>query len=432
MTTTDPQPRGGTPESPWQVREVSARIGDWLGRLGRVWIEGEVAQLTLRPGLSFLVLRDSSSEVSLQVVASRPVLEAAGALNMGPATGAASPLADGMRVVVHAAVEWWDRKGELRLRATEIRPAGVGELLAVIEARRRLLAAEGLFDDSRKRPLPFLPRRVGLVCGRGSAAMTDVVENARRRWPAVEFELREVPVQGPESARAVRAALIELDAEPEVDVIVITRGGGSFEDLLPFSDESLLRAVAAAVTPVVSAIGHEEDSPLLDLVADVRASTPTDAARRVVPDAREQRRLVRDTRDRIRARIVARISLEAREVAVLRARPALATPLALLADRVRGVELLRQQARSSVRVRLRHEAVATSGRRAELMALSPQGTLDRGFAVVRRLDRSGVITSSDQAREAEELDVRLARGSLVVTVTEVAADATPPGEEGST
>ena len=406
-------PRSGTAELPWQVREVSERIGDWIGRLGRVWVEGQIAELTVRSGhgLAYLTLRDSVTEVSLPFVASRSVIESIG-----------SPLTEGAHVVVQAGVEWWNRRGEVKLRALDIRPVGLGELLAVLEARRRTLAAEGLFDDSRKRALPFLPRRVGLICGRGSAAMTDVIENARRRWPAVQFEVREVPVQGPDSAPAVRRALADLDSVPDVDVIVITRGGGAFEDLLPFSDEALVRAVASSFTPVVSAIGHEEDSPLLDLVADVRASTPTDAARRVVPDVREQLRGVGQVRDRMRARLTARLTSETRELAAIRTHPALRDPGALLRDRARLVRDLRADARRTVDERLRHESSRALGRRNHLMALSPQGTLERGFAVVRLIDEGVVVTGSDQVTRGTSIDIRVARGSLRATVT----DATPP------
>ncbi|CAB4954230.1 MAG: exodeoxyribonuclease VII large subunit [Actinobacteria bacterium] len=425
MSPSDEHPRGGTVDAPWQVREVSRRIGDWISRLGRVWVEGQVAEITIRPGqgLSFLVLRDTSSEVSLQIAAPRGVVDAVG-----------GPLTEGARVVVHASVEWWERRGEVRLKALEIRPVGLGELLALLEARRRLLAQEGLFDDSRKRPLPFLPRRVGLICGRASAAEHDVVENARRRWPAVEFEVRTVAVQGPEAAGAVRAALIDLDAMAEVDVIVITRGGGSFEDLLPFSDESLVRAVAAAFTPVVSAIGHEEDSPLLDLVADVRASTPTDAARRIVPDVREERAAVRDFRDRLRSRVVMRLTHDTRELASIRSHPSVRDPRSLLVDRQRLVAELRSRLRSRIDVRLRHEGALAAGRRAELRALSPQATLERGFAVVRTLDHTGVITRTDQLTTSERVDVRLATGSFVADVVTVTAapDSTPPSDPPTT
>ena len=404
---------------PWQVREVSERIGDWIGRLGRVWIEGQIAEFTVRPGhgLAYLTLRDSVTETSLPLVAARSVIDAMG-----------TPLTDGAHVVVQAGVEWWTRRGAVKLRAGEIRPVGLGELLAVLEARRRTLAAEGLFDASRKRTLPFLPRRIGLICGRGSAAMADVIENAHRRWPAAIFDVREVPVQGPDSAPAVRRALADLDSVVDVDVIVITRGGGSFEDLLPFSDEALVRAVSAAFTPVVSAIGHEEDSPHLDLVADVRASTPTDAARRVVPDVREQLRGVGQARDRMRGRLTQRLTSEVRAVAAIRTHPALRDPGVLLRERSRTLGDLRSAGRRIVHARIRHEYSLALGRRNHLMALSPQATLERGFAVVRLVDSHQVITGTEAVSAGAAIDVRLARGSLRATVTDVAPSSSPnPG-----
>jgi exodeoxyribonuclease VII large subunit len=308
----------------------------------------------------------------------------------------------------------------------------------VIDARRRILAAEGLFDESRKKPLQFLPQTVGLISGRGSAAMNDVIENARRRWPAVSFEVREVAVQGPDSPAAVRAALAELDRLEHVDVIVIARGGGSFEDLLGFSDEALLRAVAAAHTPVVSAIGHEDDSPLLDLVADVRASTPTDAARRVVPDVREQLVLVSSARDRMRARVTAQLISETRSLAAARTSPALRDPASLIVDRIRAVATYRQNARRSVHHRLRHERAASAGQRAELMALSPQGTLDRGFAVVRKSGQSALIVNSATLNPGDQITIRFATGSAIAQITSsVTSNDTPhdtPNEsaEGAT
>jgi len=287
------------------------------------------------------------------------------------------------------------------------------------------LAAEGLFDESRKKPWPFLPQTVGLMSGRASAAMNDVIENARRRWPAVVFEVREVAVQGPDSPAAVRAALAELDGLDQIDVIVIARGGGSFEDLLAFSDEALLRAVAAAHTPVVSAIGHEDDSPLLDLVADVRASTPTDAARRVVPDVREQLAQVSSHRDRIRARMTSRLVTETRSLSAVRAAPALRDPASLIAERIRDVASVRQHARSSVHHRLRHERAANAGQRAQLMALSPQGTLDRGFAVVRRLDHTTLIIDSATLDVGDQIDIRFATGSATAHITSTATPVDP-------
>ena len=267
-----------TPEQPAPVRRVSQLIAQWVGRLGAVWVDGQVAQLTRRPGTrtAYLALRDTAADISLSVSVPVVVLDA-----IHP------PLAQGAHVVVHAKPDFWVARGSLSLVADEIRPVGVGQLLARLEQLEALLAAEGLFSDARKRSLPFLPRTVGLVCGRASAAERDVVENARRRWPAVQFRIHEVAVQGVNAVTEVADAVRLLDRDPEVDVIVIARGGGSIEDLLPFSNETLVRAVAECLTPVVSAIGHEVDTPLLDLVADVRASTTTDAAKQVVPDVVE-------------------------------------------------------------------------------------------------------------------------------------------------
>ncbi|MDQ2755257.1 MAG: exodeoxyribonuclease VII large subunit, partial [Actinomycetota bacterium] len=256
---------------------LSLKIADYVDKMSVVWVEGQVVQLSTRGTMAYLTLRDADVDMSINVSISMNALRAM------------PPLAEGARVVVQAKASFWTKRGSLSLDARQIRPVGVGDLLARVEQLGRLLQQEGLFDEGRKRPLPFLPRRVGLVTGRESAAERDVVENARRRWPSVQFEVREVAVQGVTAVTEVTQALRELDADNQVDVIVIARGGGSAEELLPFSNETLLRAVAAAVTPVVSAIGHEVDRPLLDLVADWRASTPTDAGKRVVPDAEEER-----------------------------------------------------------------------------------------------------------------------------------------------
>ena len=276
-----------TPESPAPVRQIANAIAQWIDRLGSVWVEGQVAQLSRRQGMNtvFLTLRDPVADVSVPVTCSRQLFD-----SLDP------PLVEGARVVVHAKPSYYANRGTLSLRASDIRMVGLGELLARIERRRQLLAAEGLFARERKRPLPFLPRCVGLITGGGSAAERDVLEVARRRWPAVEFRVVHTAVQGPQAAVGVMQALDKLDRDDEVDVIVIARGGGSVEDLLPFSDEGLIRAVFAARTPVVSAIGHEPDSPLLDLVADRRAATPTDAAKTVVPDVAEELERIRQAR----------------------------------------------------------------------------------------------------------------------------------------
>ena len=279
-----------TAEDPWPVRLLSMKIADYVDKMSVLWVEGQVLQVSRRPGqaTAYLTLRDVDVDMSLSVTVRTTTLDAM-----------AAPLAEGARVVVQAKPAFWTKRGTLHLDARQVRPVGVGELLARLEHLKRVLASEGLFDHDRKRPLPFLPRKIGLICGRASAAEKDVVENARRRWPAVQFEIRAVSVQGPNTVPEVSAALRELDADRSVDVIVITRGGGSFEDLLPFSNEALVRAVAEAVTPVVSAIGHDIDTPLLDFVADLRASTPTDAAKLIVPDVSEQRAAIEQTRQRV-------------------------------------------------------------------------------------------------------------------------------------
>ncbi|HLS50273.1 MAG TPA: exodeoxyribonuclease VII large subunit, partial [Actinomycetaceae bacterium] len=302
MTTPSPLPglaRDTTAHHPWPVRLLSTKIAEYVARMTPVWVEGQIVQLNRRPGatMAFLTLRDTDANVSLPVkINARHLPE----------------VAEGARVVVHAKPDFWMVNGSLSLMAREIRPVGLGDLLARIEQLKRTLAAEGLFAPERKVALPFLPRRIGLICGRESKAEHDVVVNARARWPGARFDIREVAVQGPGTVEQVSAALAELDALAEVDVIVIARGGGSVEDLLPFSNEQLVRAAAACATPLVSAIGHETDAPLLDLVADYRASTPTDAAKRIVPDVREERLGLRTARERIRAAIVARISAEQR------------------------------------------------------------------------------------------------------------------------
>lgn len=276
-------------EAPLPVGEVSRLIGGWIDRLGAVWVEGQITQLSRRPGAGvvFLTLRDPSHDISVSVTCFRQVFDRI-----------ADVVTEGARVVVLAKPEWYAPRGQLSLRATEIRPVGIGELLVRLELLKKSLTAEGLFALDRKKPLPFLPQLIGLVCGRASAAERDVLENARRRWPAVRFEVRNTAVQGVHAVNQVVQAVKELDDLPDVDVIIVARGGGGVEDLLPFSDEQLIRTVAECRTPVVSAIGHEPDSPLLDLVADLRASTPTDAAKKVVPDVGEELDRVQQLRDR--------------------------------------------------------------------------------------------------------------------------------------
>src|SRR3954454_4450427 len=278
-------------ESPAPVRQIANAIAGWIDRLGAVWVEGQVAQISRRPGVQtvFLTLRDTVADISIPLTCSRTLFD-----------GLNPPLVEGASVVVHAKPSFYANRGTLSLYARDIRMVGLGELLARLERRRQLLAAEGLFAAELKRPLPFLPGTVGLVTAPGSAAERDVLENARRRWPGVAFETAYAAMQGPRSAAKVIEAVERLDRNPAVEVIVVARGGGSVEDLLPFSDEALIRAVHRIRTPLVSAIGHEPDSPLLDLVADVRASTPTRAATRVARDVAEEAQRGRRAGERLR------------------------------------------------------------------------------------------------------------------------------------
>ena len=390
-------------ESPIPVRTVLRLVGDWVGRLGRVWVEGQIAELTRRGSTVYLTLRDPLAAVSVRVICPRQVFDAA---DPAPAEGA--------RVVIWTKPDFSMAKGSFSLSALELRAVGIGELLARLERLRRALAAEGLFAAERKRRLPFLPKMVGLICGRDSAAERDVLQNAARRWPAVQFRVEQAAVQGPYAVQEVTAALQRLDADQSVEVIIIARGGGSIEDLLAFSDESLIREVAACRTPVVSAIGHEQDVPLLDLVADVRASTPTDAARRVVPDVTEQLALIGELRSRARRQLGGRLDRENAWLVGIRSRPALSSPAAELDRRHEQVLALAERSRRSISARLERADGDLAGIRARLVSLSPAATLRRGYAIVQRPD-SSVVRAAAQISGGDSLLVRFADDQLSVT-----------------
>ncbi|MER7945919.1 exodeoxyribonuclease VII large subunit [Streptomyces sp. NPDC096079] len=391
-------------EAPLPVGEVSRMIGGWIDRLGAIWVEGQITQLSRRPGAGvvFLTLRDPSYDISIGVTCYRQVFDAVADL-----------VSEGARVVVHAKPEWYAPRGQLSLRAVEIKPVGIGELLARLEQLKRSLASEGLFALDRKKPLPFLPHLVGLVCGRASAAERDVLENARRRWPAVRFEVRNVAVQGVKAVPQVVQAVKELDAHEDVDVIIVARGGGSVEDLLPFSDEQLVRAVAACRTPVVSAIGHEPDSPLLDLVADLRASTPTDAAKKVVPDVGEELERVRGLRDRALRTVRGLLEREERGLAHALARPVMEHPQRMVEVREDEVAALLARSRRVLGHLLDRADSELSHTRARVRALSPAATLERGYAVLQQSD-GAVVRSPEEVAEGEELRARVAEGELTV------------------
>ncbi len=393
-----PKP-GSDEEHPASVAWVANALRDWLRRLGSPWIEGQIAQLSPRKDMAFLTLRDLSSECSLPVYVPAAVLQRSG------------PLEAGQHVLVKANVDFWVKRGELQLRASAIRQVGIGELLAQLEKLKNLLEAEGLFRPERKRRLPFLPARVGLISGRSSDAERDVITNARRRWPGIEFEVRNTAVQGPRAVSEVMAALQELDRIGDVHVIVIARGGGSAEDLLPFSSETLVRAVAASSTPVVSAIGHERDNPILDHVADLRASTPTDAGKRIVPDYAEEVRLVRDLGVRSRRAITNLIMREQERLDAHAHRPVLARPEQLVERLEREVAELRGRAGRSVLARVDHDRTEIGHLRSRVRALSPAATLDRGYAVVQT-GAGTVVRDPGQAGPGEHLRIRVAHGEF--------------------
>ena len=391
-------------ESPAPVRVVSEAIKEYVERLGPIWIEGEISELNERSGgMAFMRLRDTSVDMSLSVMCYKNVL------------AAVQPLPANARVVIHAKASWFTKNGSLTMSAKEIRQVGVGELLARLEALKGVLAAEGLFSADRKVALPKLPRKVGLICGRNTDAEKDVVENARRRWPAVEFEIREVAVQGAATVVEVSAALRELEGMDEVDVIIITRGGGSFEDLLPFSDESLVRLAASCQTPIVSAIGHEKDSPLLDLVADYRASTPTDAAKRVVPDLEEEIAEINKIRDRIYRRLVSTIEYELNQIAQLRNRPVMKDPGVMIKVRKDDLSALRDRSHRGFKALLDIEKKEIKGVIAHLRSLSPQSTMDRGYAVVQS-DDGKIVRDATKLKAGSVLRIRAAKGEAKASV----------------
>lgn len=391
-------------EEPLPVRVISESIGEYIGRLGPVWVEGEVAEITRRPGsqMAFIRLKDTSVDISLQVTCHKSILETI------------DPLPENARIVAYAKVNWYAVRGTLSLMAREIRQVGIGELLARLEQLKNLLAAEGLFASERKQELPFLPRKIGLICGRASAAEKDVVENIERRWPGMAFEIREVAVQGSTAVVEISRALLELEKIVDVDIIIVTRGGGSFEDLLPFSDESLIRLVAGLSTPIVSAIGHEQDSPLLDLVADLRASTPTDAAKRVVPSLVEEQERTEQLINRLEKRMSSIIELELSKIKALSSRPVLKDPLTILSIRREELKLLSGDAKKAITALLREAKSEIREIKAQINALSPLSTLKRGYAVIQKKGR--LVTNSKDVVISDQLAVKLAKGELTVEV----------------
>ncbi|WP_408919016.1 exodeoxyribonuclease VII large subunit [Corynebacterium tuberculostearicum] len=407
-----------TPDTPWPVGKVNDQVKGWIERLGYLWVEGQLTQINFKPTwkLSYLTLRDVQQEKSVQLTCPSSMLQSLSA-----------PLKDGDRVIVHGKPAFYAGRGSFSLWTTEIRHVGIGDLLARIEKLRQQLAAEGLFDPARKRPLPYLPHKIGLITGRGSAAERDVMAVAHDRWPAVQFRVLNTAVQGANTVPEVIDALQQLDADPEVDVIIIARGGGSVEDLLPFSEEALQRAVAAAGTPVVSAIGHEPDSPVLDNVADLRAATPTDAAKRVVPSVSEERAIVAEARSRMAAALRGWVERERRGLDNIRSRPVMADPMTPIRARHEEVERTRATMRREIEVMVERETRHVESLRARVSALGPSATLARGYSIVQVVPKDGsgpeVVTSYKQSPPGAQLRIRVGDGFITaVSMASQAAD----------
>lgn len=397
---------GTSAEQPWPLRLLSENLKMYIERAPQAWIEGQLIEYKVIRGNAWMTLRDLDEDYSLPVTAWRNV-----------AATLEGTVQQGSRVVACVKPSFYTKTGRLSMIVSAMRPVGIGDLLARVENLRRALDAEGLLDPSLKQPLPVLPHRIGLITGKDSDAQKDVIRNTLLRWPAAQFEVREVAVQGAHAPREVMAALAELDAHPEVDVIVIARGGGALEEvILPFSDEALVRAVAAAQTPVVSAIGHEADRPVLDDVADLRASTPTDAAKRIVPDAAQELAGITDARLRLAGGVERLVQHEAQRLESLRTRPVMAQPERLVRDRAEDVQRLVDRSRTALASALTREADVVGHLRARVRSLSPQHTLDRGYAVVQHAGE--VIRRADQVNAGDALDILVAAGRIGATTTD--------------
>lgn len=397
-------PAPATSEKPWPVRVLAEQLKGWIERLGAVWVEGELTQWGVSGGNVYGKLKDLEADATVSINVWRSVRERL-----------PEQFSQGDRVVALLRPSYWVKGGSLSMNVLELKHAGLGDLLAQLERLRAKLAAEGLFAAERKKRLPFLPNCIGLITGKDSDAEKDVLRNAQLRWPSVRFRVVNTAVQGERAAAEVTAALKLLDADPEVDVIIVARGGGDFQNLLPFSDETVVRAAAACATPVVSAIGHEADRPLLDEVADLRASTPTDAAKRVVPDVAEQLLLVQQARTRLSTRMNGLTSTEIDRLETLRSRPVLAGSDWIIDARAeeltrhvaRGVELIDRV--------IERAGTAVAELAARLRALSPQGTLDRGYAIAQLPDGS-VLRRAADAPGGTSLQLTVAEGAVAVTV----------------
>ena len=393
-----------TATNPWPLALLAQNLKNYVDKVPELWVEAQVASLNGRGGNVFMELKDLNEDFSFAL-----------ALFGRAGSGLAADVTVGARIVTRAKPSLW-KNGKLSLIGKEVYAVGTGNLHEQLQRLREQLAAEGLFADARKKPLPMLPNRVGLITGRDSDAEKDVIRNASLRWPGVSFEVRNTRVQGEGAAQEVIAALAELDAHPEVDVIVIARGGGSFEDLLPFSEESLIRAVAAAVTPVVSAIGHEADSPILDAVADLRASTPTDAGKRIVPDISEEAARIAEARARLDRAVLGYVGMQMSYIAQLRSRPVFTHPDSALLMRADEVNRLRERALRATEHRIERESGTLEHTIARVRSLSPAQTLSRGYSIVQN-SAGAIVRDASVLHEGEQITVRAAAGSAQAAVT---------------
>jgi exodeoxyribonuclease VII large subunit len=395
--------RVSSEQTPWSVANFTNTLKEWITRLGNVWVEGQISQISPKKDVFFGELRDLVADKGFSIHSRRPDVLAA-----------VSELSAGDRVVALVHPDFWERSGKTSMDVLAIRKVGLGELLERIERLRQQLIKEGLTLAERKQPLPFLPNLIGLITGANSDAEKDVLQNTKARWPEVRFKVQHTPVQGDKAAPEMIKAIELLDADPEVDVIVLARGGGSFQDLLVFSDEKVVRAVANCKTPIVSAIGHENDRPLTDEVADVRASTPTDAAKLIVPDVIEERKKISQALERISLRVVGFVQNQIELILGIRSRPILANPFTLVDERALQISQLEQSLSSQINNTLEKQQLLITGLRGQVRALSPKLTLDRGYAVVRDLN-GHVLTEPRQAKTGQKLKITLSGGDLGAT-----------------
>ena len=395
---------GKDPDHPFTVQQLSERVANAVKGWGNAWVEGEIIKFQAKAGgHAYPQLRDLATGSTISLVIFNGVLVSAG-----------EEFKDGDRVLVSGNMDYYVARGTLSLKVSSIKKVGLGVLMAEIEARRAKIYAEGLADPSKKKKLPFLPGVIGLITAENSDAEKDVRQNILLRWPEAVIKMANVSVQGEECAPSVIAALKKLDADPEVEVIIITRGGGGFLDLVGFSDEALVRAVAACETPVISAIGHENDRPIIDDVADLRASTPTDAAKRVVPDVVDERRKIADSLERMKSIIGSYLGHQVTLIQQIRQHPLLKDPHAYLIQRSDDLTRALGELRDDLDYKLDRQSTDLANKKSLLRSLSPQSTLDRGYAVVR--DSEGkVITDPKMAKSGTLLKLKVAKGDLDAT-----------------